>query len=277
MQAPRPLQALTITLQKARKASRLSQLELSLRMGISQRHISFVESGRSKPSRALLLAWLQVLEAPLTVRNAALLQAGFAPAYSAALLSSHDLAQANEALSALLNAHDPMPALVIDAHWNLVRSNQGASWLMKSIMPWITTDLLKQPINMLDSLANPDGLAKTISNFHEIGPILLARLRDEATVVPELKPKVEAFALLVKQKLSNDASKPIVSSENNSISSPMMTTRFNTSHGELSFFTMFTTFGTPQDITLASLRVEHLFAADETTRKILRDNASLTD
>jgi transcriptional regulator with XRE-family HTH domain len=274
MQAPTPLQALTITLKNARIACRLSQLELSLRMGISQRHISFVESGRSRPSRGLLLAWLQELETPLTLRNTALLQAGFAPAYSAALLSSDALVQANDALSTLLNAHDPMPALVIDAYWNLIRTNQGASWLMKAILPGISTDSLGPAINMLDSLAHPDGLSGSISNFHEVGPILLARLRDEAAVLPELKPKVEAFALLVKQKLRNNASSGTMVSENQYISTPMMTTRFNTRFGELSFFTMFTTFGTPQDITLASLRVEHLFAADEATRNILRDNRS---
>ena len=109
---------LPITLQQARKARRLSQLELSLRVGVSQRHVSFVESGRAKPSRNLLMAWLQELDAPLALCNAAMLQAGYAPAFSAATLTDPLLAQANDALVQLLHAHDPMPAFVLDALWS---------------------------------------------------------------------------------------------------------------------------------------------------------------
>src|SRR5512137_587657 len=115
---------LPATLQQARKSRRLTQLELSMRVGVSQRHVSFVESGRAKPSRELLMAWLHELDAPLVVRNAAMLQAGYAPVYSAAPLSDPALAQANDALVQLLRAHDPMPALVLDAQWNLLHSNR---------------------------------------------------------------------------------------------------------------------------------------------------------
>jgi transcriptional regulator with XRE-family HTH domain len=108
-------QPLPQTLQCARKARHVSQLELSLRIGVSQRHVSFVESGRARPSRELLTRWLQELDAPLGLRNAALLQAGFAPAYRATTLADPDLAQANAALQQLLRAHEPMPALVLDA------------------------------------------------------------------------------------------------------------------------------------------------------------------
>jgi transcriptional regulator with XRE-family HTH domain len=116
------------TLQQVRKARRLSQLELSMRVGVSQRHVSFVESGRAKPSRSLLITWLQELDAPLPLRNAAMLQAGYAPAYSAASLTDPALAQANDALVQLLNAHDPMPAFVLDADWNVLHMNRGARW-----------------------------------------------------------------------------------------------------------------------------------------------------
>ena len=130
------VQTLTSTLRQARVARRLSQLELSLRMGISQRHVSYVESGRARPSRELLRSWLQVLEAPLAMRNAAMLQAGYAPLYSAAPLGSPLLAGHDEALSQLLAASDPMPALVLDAHWNVLRANQGARWLLATLLPW---------------------------------------------------------------------------------------------------------------------------------------------
>ncbi len=98
-----------------------------MRLGVSQRHVTFVESGRARPSRELLMAWLQELAAPLVVRNAAMLQAGYAPAYSAAPLADPALSQANGVIIRLLQAHDPMPALVIDAQWNLLHLNRGAS------------------------------------------------------------------------------------------------------------------------------------------------------
>jgi len=264
-----PLQnTLTSTLQHARKARRYSQLELSLRLQISQRHISFVESGRAKPSRDLLMAWLQELDAPLIVRNAAMLQAGYAPAYSAAPLNDPSLAQAHDALVQLLNAHDPMPALVIDAEWNLLHMNRGGHWLTATLMPWAANLPADMPVNMLEVLAHPEGLTKHMSNLDEVGPALLAHLRHEAGMQPAIQHKVDAFADLLRHRLGpaslQSATRP---------SAPVLTTRFSTVHGELAFFSMFTTFGTPQDITLASLRVEHMFAADEATRAVVQVKA----
>ena len=123
------------TLRQVRKDCRLSQLELSLRLDVSQRHISFVESGRSKPSRELLIAWLQELNAPLILRNEIMLQAGYAPIYKPTQLDDPTLTQVNNALLQLLHAHDPQPALVIDAQWNLLRLNRGGQWLAAVLMP----------------------------------------------------------------------------------------------------------------------------------------------
>jgi transcriptional regulator with XRE-family HTH domain len=256
---------LPITLQQARKARRLSQLELSLRVGVSQRHVSFVESGRARPSRALLMAWLHELDAPLVLRNAAMLQAGYAPEFGAAPLGDPALAQANQALEQLLQAHDPMPALVVDAMWNLVQLNRGAQWLSAMLMPWSVGRPQDMAVNMLDLLAHPEGFTKHMLNLQEVGPALLAHLRDDASVQPALTPKVEAFAAHLRTRLGAQSlyagwPRP---------TAPVLTTRFATPHGELAFFSMFTTFGTPQDITLASLRVEHMFAADEVTRAVL--------
>lgn len=257
---------LTSTLQRARKARRFSQLELSLRLQISQRHLSFVESGRAKPSRELLMAWLQELETPLVVRNEAMLQAGYAPAYSAAPLNDPSLAQANDALVQLLHAHDPMPALVLDAQWNLLHLNRGGQWLTATLMPWAANLPADMPINMLDVLAHPEGLTQHMTNLAEVGPMLLSHLRHEASMQPEIVEKVERFAALLRDRLG-----AAHLYTNLRPSAPMLTTRFATDHGELAFFSMFTTFGTPQDIMLASLRVEHMFAADEATRAIIRD------
>ena len=262
----RTSQALSVTLRDARKARRMSQLELSLRVGVSQRHMSFVESGRSSPSRELLLAWLQELDAPLALRNAAMLQAGYAPAYSAAPLGDPALASANEAMSQLLHAHDPMPALLLDADWNLLRMNNGAAWLAVTLMPWVASVPPGTPMNVLDLLTHPEGFTRHMVNLDEVGPTLLSHLRAEASVHPPLTRRVEAFAEMLHARLGGGKLSPSWSPP----AAPVLTTRFATVHGELAFFSMFTTFGTPQDITLASLRVEHMFAADDATRAVIR-------
>ncbi len=262
---PTPTPALPSTLQRVRKARRLSQLELSFRLRVSQRHVSFVETGRAKPSRELLAAWLHALDAPLVVRNEAMRQAGFAPAYGASPLSDPSLVPANAALEQLLHAHDPMPALVLDAEWNVVRMNRGGQWLAATLLPWAERSVGVGPVNMLDLLAHPEGFSKALTNLGEVGPPMLAHLRHEALAHPVLAPKVEAFARLLEARLGADQvqagwSRPLA---------PVLTPRYATPYGELAFFSMFTTFGTPQDITLASLRVEHLFAADEATRAVV--------
>jgi transcriptional regulator with XRE-family HTH domain len=254
------------TLQRARRARRLSQLELSMRVGVSQRHVSFVERGRARPSRALLLAWLQALDAPLVVRNAAMLQAGFAPAYTAAPLNDPALAAAQEAVLQLLKVHDPMPAMVIDSQWNLLHLNRGARWLAATLVPWVTNLPSDAPMNLLDLLCHPEGFTRPIVNLREVGPSMLAHLRSDAAIHPQLVPRVASFAALLEQKLGPSA----LSADSHRPAAPVLTTRFATPHGELAFFSMFTTFGTPQDITLESLKVEHLFAVDDLTRSVLQ-------
>ncbi|MFH7242267.1 MAG: helix-turn-helix domain-containing protein [Spirulina sp.] len=259
------------TLRQARKAQRISQLELALRLGVSQRHISFVEGGRARPSRDLLLAWLHALEAPLILRNEALLQAGYAPVYAATPLEDPALETINQALGQLLMAHDPMPALVMDAQWNLVRLNRGGQWLAATLMPSSTALPDSSPMNLLDLLIHPEGLTRSVINLEEVGPDLLVRLRQEAAAQPSLAPKVESFAALLRDRLGDQA----LQSRLVTPAAPVLTTRYATPYGELAFFAMFTTFGTPQDITLASLRVEHLFAADAATQTILNQQVAM--
>ncbi len=267
------------TLQQARKVRRLSQLELSMRVGVSQRHVSFVESGRSKPSRALLMAWLQELDAPLALQNAAMLQAGYAPAYTAAPLTDPALAQANDALVQLVNAHEPMPAMILDAEWNVLHLNSCAKWLATTLVPWLADALTTSaangnaspPLNMLDLIIHPDGICKRIVNLHEVAPTLLATIRRDAATHPALAPKAEALAAIIQTRLGKNSIQHAWTPP----TAPVLTTRFATAHGDLAFFSLFTTFGTPQDITLASLRVEHLFAADEETRRTVQAFATI--
>ena len=253
------------TLRQTRKSRHLSQLELSLRLGVSQRHISFVESGRAKPSRELLAAWLQELEAPLGLRNDIMLQAGFAPLYSQSQLQDPSLMPVNTALQQLLDAHDPMPALVIDAQWNLLRLNRGAEWLALTLMSGNGNLAEMAAPNLLDMLIAPTGLTRSILNLPEVGPAFLARLRQEAVAQPSLTEKVDAFAALLESRLGTT----YMRQHSLSPTTPVLTTRYDTPYGELAFFSMFTTFGTPQDITLASLRVEHIFPADVATQAVL--------
>lgn len=254
------------TLQRVRRQSRMSQLDLALQLGVSQRHVSFVETGRANPSRALLLAWLQVIDAPLAVQNAALMQAGFAPAYSHFRPDDPKLAGANEALSRLLDLHDPMPALVLDAHWTLLRINRGGLWLAGQLMPALLAAAEPgRPINMLDILCHEDGPLARITNLEECGPAYVAHLRREAATHPALSPKVAAVADWVGRRLKGGGRIALPEQ-----GPPVLTVRYRTAAGELSFFSMFTTFGSPQDITLASLRVEHIFPAEDATAAILR-------
>ena len=257
------------TLQTARKSKRISQLELAFRMGVSQRHVSFVESGRAQPSRELLLSWLHELQAPLALRNVALQQAGFAPVYRGSELSDAVLAPVREALSRLLAAQDPMPAMVMDAAWNVLQMNRGAQWMALTLMPWIAHLPQDQPINMLDAMLHPEGMTRHMTNLEEVAPAMLAHLRDDANVAFQLVTRVELLAAQIQKRLGKRTLTPWPRQL-----APVLTTRFSTAHGELAFFSMFSTFGTPQDITLASLRVEHLFAADDATRAVIATQLS---
>jgi transcriptional regulator with XRE-family HTH domain len=251
------------TLRKVRLGRRVSQLDLSLQIGVSQRHVSFVESGRAKPSRELLALWLSKLQVPFPEHNAIMLQGGFAPVFGQATLNDPSLAQAKQAMVHLLASHEPFPCFVLDALWNVVQINSGGVWLAKTIMPWL--ELSNQKMNMLDLLCHSEGFTKKMLNLREVAPLLLTIVKKDAASQPTLEPKLRAFEAMLQSKLGKtfldkSAARP---------SPPLLTTRFETRFGELAFFSMFTTFGTPQDITLASLKVEHIFAADEATRNVV--------
>jgi transcriptional regulator with XRE-family HTH domain len=241
-------------LRGARQAARLSQLELALRLQVSQRHISYVEGGRANPSRELLVLWLQVLKVPMPLRNLFMKSAGYSAVYSEVSLD-------------LLQSHDPMPCFVLDSNWNLLQSNQAGKWLSATLIPEFAATKQGIGINMLDVLIHPDGYTKKLLNIDEIGPIFLDHLTEEALLNPALVAQVEKFRVLVEKLVPRKT----VMNKHAVDLSPILISKFGTDFGTLSFFSMFTTFGRPQDITLASLRVEHLFAADEHTKKTLTE------
>jgi transcriptional regulator with XRE-family HTH domain len=262
--------SLSAQLREARRVARLSQLELALRMQVSQRHVSYVEGARAKPSRELLAQWLQVLQVPMSLRNAIMQTAGYSPIYSETRLDAPSLMPAQAALTALLESHDPMPCFVLDSDWNLLQSNNAGKWLSAMLIPDLAAAMQSSGINMLDVLIHPEGFTKHLLNIEEVGPKFLDHLREEALLNPSLGAKVQKFARLVESRVLRKPGNP---SSNRELS-PLLISRFKTDHGELAFFSMFTTFGRPQDVTLASLRVEHLFAADERTKRVLTEQVS---
>jgi transcriptional regulator with XRE-family HTH domain len=261
------INSLPAQLREARRIARLSQLELALRMQVSQRHVSYVEGARAKPSRELLVQWLQVLHVPMSLRNAIMQTAGYSPMYSETRLDAPSLMPAQAALTALLESHDPMPCFVLDSDWNLLQSNNASKWLSTILIPDLALAMQSSKINMLDVLIHPEGFTKNLLNIEEVGPKFLDHLREEALLNPSLDPKVKKFARLVESRVVRKVGHSLLCKE----LSPLLISRFATAHGELAFFSMFTTFGRPQDVTLASLRVEHLFAADEQTKRVLAE------
>ena len=153
-------------LRSLRSRQRVSQLELSLRVGVSQRHLSCVETGRAGASRTMLLALLDALDAPLTERNQALLAAGYAPAYGQRRLDQPDMAPVRQAITHLLAAHDPAPALVIDAGWTVLQANRGAAALLSLL--GADPALLAQGFNLLRALLHPQGLRPALCNADEV-------------------------------------------------------------------------------------------------------------
>jgi transcriptional regulator with XRE-family HTH domain len=249
---------MTATLATLRKSRRVSQLELSLRSGVSQRHLSCIETGRSRAGRETLFALLDALGATLEERNQALLAAGYAPAHAERALDAPEMAPVRAALEQLLYAHDPTPALVLDGEYNLVMANTGLTRLM-TLLGLPADQLLSGPFNLLRAIFREDGLRALCVNEAELCGEMWARASREAEHLPrlralldELRPSLHPWGAIEPSGL------------------PVLALRLRAADGQiLSFFSAFTSFGTPLDITLASLKVEHLFPADEATRRAL--------
>jgi transcriptional regulator with XRE-family HTH domain len=248
-------------LKRARARRRISQWDLALELGISQRHLSFVELGRSRPSRDLLVRWLGVLEAPLLLRNQVLQAAGHAPAYDERGWDADSHGQARLAVATLLRSHEPWPALLLGPDWEVVAANTGVAWLLDAV--GVQVDLPgpdgavdgSAPVNLLDLALGP--LGATITNLPEAAAVLLGQLRHEAVSHPALQERVELVSAIA-ARFDPGAGFP-----------PTLSTRYASRYGELAFLSMFTTFGTPHSVTLESLRVELMFPADEETRALL--------
>jgi transcriptional regulator with XRE-family HTH domain len=243
-----------------RQRRRLSQLDLANDAEVSARHLSFLETGRSRPSREMLLRLAERLEVPLRERNELLLAAGFAPAYGRRALDAPDMAAVTRALDLVLTAYEPFPALVVDRSWELVMANAGVAPLLDGV----AGPLLEPPVNVLRLSLHPDGLAPRIANLPQWRSHVLHRLGREAYLTGD--PGLAALH----RELSalpggSDRSAP------DGIAVPL---RVRAGDEVLSFLSTVTTFGTAVDLTAAELSVEAFLPADERTADLLRSPRS---
>ncbi|MBB5662827.1 transcriptional regulator with XRE-family HTH domain [Rhizobium leguminosarum] len=248
-------------LREWRQRRRMSQLDLALEADISQRHLSFIESGRATPSRDMLLHLAERLSVPLRDRNPLLLAAGFAPVFAERKLDDPALEPARRAIDMVLKGHEPFPALAIDRHWTLVAANAAVTPLLSGI---VDPSLLEPPVNVLRLSLHPQGLAPQIANLPEWRAHLLDRLRQQISASGDA-----VLERLLKDLLSYPAPKDAPEAHANlaGIAVPL---QLSTKAGLLSFISTTTVFGTPVDITLSELAVESFFPADEETAAILR-------
>jgi transcriptional regulator with XRE-family HTH domain len=234
---------------------------LALDAEISQKHLSFIESGRSAPSREMILHLAEHLEVPLRERNMMLLAAGFAPAFRDRPLSDPALAQARASIGRLLKAHEPYPALTFDRQWNVLDANQ-AVW---SLLKMVDSYLLKQRVNVLRITLHPGGLARQIVNFGEWRSHLLERAKRQCRLTRD--PALEALLREV-SGYKIEPNEPVRSATDmpNEIAIPL---RLRVPGGLLSFLSTVTVFGTALEISLSELTLETFYPADPETAAAL--------
>jgi len=242
-----------------RRRRRLSQMDLALDAEISTRHLSFIETGRTRPSREMVLRLADQLELPLRERNALLLAAGFAPLYAERALDDPALAAARRAIDLVLKGHEPWPALAIDRHWHLVAANAAVAPLLAGC----AAHLLEGPVNVLRLSLHPEGLAPRIRNLAEWRAHLLDRLRRQAMTTGD-----ETLDALVAELAAYPFPDGAGHAEDfGGVAIPL---RLATPLGELSFISTTTVFGTPLDVTLDELAIEAFYPADAITAERLR-------
>src|SRR5690348_16912662 len=241
-----------------RERRRLTQFDLALRAEVSARHLSFIETGRARPTSEMILRLAQQLDVPLRERNVLLLSGGYAPAYPANGLADPPMAAVHEAIEHVLRAHAPFPAVVIDAGWEMVAANDAVSLLTEGS----AATLLEPPVNVLRLSLHPYGMAPRIVNLPEWRAHLLDRLgRDiEMTADPAL--------IALRDELAGYPSPPPASQpDSRAILVPL---RLRVGDAVLSLFSTTTVFGTPRDVMLSELAIESFYPADAPTAAFLR-------
>jgi transcriptional regulator with XRE-family HTH domain len=241
----------------------MSQLSLALQAEVSARHLSWLETGRAQPSRAMVLRLATHLQVPLAERNALLVAAGHAPAWPRRTLDDPALAVALQTVRRLLAAHEPCPALAVDRHWQLLAHNRMVGLLLQGV----DASLLVPPVNVVRLCLHPLGLAPMIVNLRQWLAHMLARLQPP----PGLPPDALQQALLGEVRAALEAL-PEVAGEadaDDGAGGLVLPLRLRTPFGELHLIGTITVFGTPQDVLLSELAIESFFPADEATAALL--------
>jgi transcriptional regulator with XRE-family HTH domain len=265
---PRPRLGLVVTamtspvgelLRHWRGVRHLSQLALAGEAATTQRHLSFIESGRSQPSRAMLLRLARVLDIPLRERNQLLIAAGFAPLYREAGLVDEAATQVRAAVERMLEAHEPYPAVVMDRHWNVVTTNSAA----EAFFSWLLGDRkLEGPPNVIRLMFDPDGLRPYVRNWEDIAEALIQRVHRETVGG---FPDAETVALLEQALAAPDIPSDWRTPDFRTPPLPVVPVEWEKDGLALSYFSTVTTLGTPQDAMLQEIRIESFFPADERT------------
>ena len=249
----------------------ISQLETSLRSGVSQRHVSFLETGRAKPSREMVVQLAGALDVPLRQQNALLLAAGFAPVYRESDLGAPELSEVRQALDRMLAQQEPYPCVVIDRLWNLLQANRAAQLFTGALLPPGFTPPKDQPLNLLKLVLDPKGLKHAVVNWEEAARYLVqatysevlsdggdsqaVSFIDEIMAYPDVAPLMRRAPAI---------GRPL----------PVLSVEYKVAGGQsVKVFTTIATLGTPQDVTLQEVRIENFFPTDAASDKYFRDLA----
>jgi transcriptional regulator with XRE-family HTH domain len=242
-----------------RRRRRLSQLDLALEAGVSARHLSFVETGRARPSREMVLHLADQLDVPLRDRNQLLLAAGYAPAFAERSFDDPEMAPVREAIQRVLDGHEPFPAVVVDRWWTLVAANRSIALFTRVVAP----ELLEPPANVLRIALHPDGMAPYIANLGEWRAHLLDRLERQVALTAD-GPLGELL-----EELRGYPAPPAGEHEPGGPGEIAVPLRIIVDGRELRFISTVATFGTAIDITVAELAIEAFFPADAATAEAL--------
>ena len=244
-------------LREWRQRRRLSQLDLALQANVSSRHLSFVETGRSRPTSEMILHLAEHLDVPLRDRNVLLLAGGYAPAYAERGLAEPELKAVRDALRKVLAGHQPYPAVVVNRWWELVDANPGIALFTSRVAP----EMLEPPVNVLRLSLHPDGMAPRIANLPQWRAHLLARLHRQAQAtgdqrLTDLYDELAAYP-------GGESGKPPPATD------VVVPLRYRSDEAELSFISLTAVVGTPMDITVEELAIESFYPADESTAQAL--------
>jgi transcriptional regulator with XRE-family HTH domain len=242
-----------------RQKRRLSQLDLAMDANISTRHLSFLETGRARPSREMVLMLAEQLDLPLRERNRLMLAAGFAPAYPERGMDDPSLGAARQAIDLILKGHEPYPALAVDRHWSMIAANRMVAKLIEGV----AAHLVSAPVNVLRLSLHPEGLAPRIVNLGEWRAHLFERLGRQ------INQSGDPTLLNLLQELKSYPA-PASKAPPTDLGGVAVPFRLKSGEAVLSFYSTTTVFGTPLDVTLSEVALESFFPADRTTTDLLR-------